>query len=79
MTFEFGHGLSGATVTLDRVNNERGYTIDNVVLCRLSTNAKKGNRPVERLIEQLELDFSGGVSDVSQPLSKEESNPENKL
>ncbi len=57
MCFDYGQGRSGATMTLDRIDNTKGYTPDNVVFCRLDTNAKKGNRPVGRLIEQLELDF----------------------
>jgi hypothetical protein len=58
MAFDFGQGRSGATVTLDRIDNEKGYTPFNVMFCRLATNSKKGNRPVGRLIEQLEFDFS---------------------
>jgi hypothetical protein len=71
MSFDFGHGLSRATVTLDRIDNDRGYTHGNVMFCCMATNAKKGNRPVRRLIEQLKLDLSIEVSDGSEPESRE--------
>ena len=79
MTFAFGHGRSRTTVSLDRIDNEGGYTPDNVKFCCLGANAKKRNKPVDQFMVQLELDFSNGVSDVSQPKAKEESNPENTL
>jgi len=58
MAFDFGQGKSGATGSLDRIDNEKGYTPDNIVFCRLATNAKKNDRPVGQFIEQLKLDFS---------------------
>jgi len=73
MSFDFGQGLSGATMTLDRIDNDGGYTRENVMFCRLSTNAKKGNRPVSRLIAQLQFNFSSEANDASQPESKENS------
>ena len=79
MAFDFGHGLSRATVTLDRIDNDGGYTRDNVVFCCLSTNAKKGNRPVGRLVEQLKFNFPSEVSDADQPESREETNPDDPL
>jgi hypothetical protein len=67
MTFDYGRGLSRTTVSLDRIDNNGGYTPGNVKFCRLATNSKKGNRPVGRLIEQLEFNFSGGVTDAGEP------------
>ena len=57
MAFEFGQGRSGATVSLDRIDNERGYTPDNVKFCRLSTNGKKKDQPVDQFVKQLTLNF----------------------
>jgi hypothetical protein len=57
MCFDFGQGRSGATITMDRVDNNRGYIPGNVVFCRLDTNSKKGSKPVQRFAEQLKLDF----------------------
>jgi hypothetical protein len=73
LCFEFGHGRSGATGSLDRIDNEKGYTPTNVVFCSLAINGKKSNKPVDQFMVQLELDFSGGVSDDGRPLSEEES------
>jgi hypothetical protein len=80
MSFSFGHGLSRATVSLDRIDNNGGYTNGNVKFCRLATNSKKGNRPVGRLIEQLKFDFSSEAMPAGAgPNQKEGSNPENTL
>jgi hypothetical protein len=57
MDFEFGHGRSGATGTLDRIDNEKGYSPGNVVFCRIDTNAKKGKRSATQFVEQLAFDF----------------------
>ncbi len=57
MAFEFGQGRSGATVSLDRIDNEKGYTPDNVKFCRLSTNGKKKDLPVDQFVRQLTLNF----------------------
>jgi hypothetical protein len=57
MAFEFGQGRSGATVSLDRIDNEKGYTPDNVKFCRLSTNGKKKDQPVDQFMKQLTLNF----------------------
>ena len=73
MTFDYGHGLSRTTVSLDRIDNDGGYTPGNVKFCCQGTNSKKNNKPVERFIEQLEFNFSSELSDASQPQSKEES------
>ena len=58
MAFDFGQGKSGATMSLDRIDNEKGYTLGNVVFCRVDTNSKKNNRPVDEFMEQLDLEFS---------------------
>jgi hypothetical protein len=80
MILDFGQGLSRATATLDRIDNDGGYTPDNVKFCRLATNSKKGNRPVGRLIEQLKFDFSSEAMPAGAgPNQKEGSNPENTL
>jgi hypothetical protein len=79
LCFKFGHGRSRATASLDRIDNEKGYTPTNVVFCSLGINAKKSNKSVDQFMVQLELDFSSEVSDDSQPKSKEESNPEKPL
>jgi ribosomal protein L37AE/L43A len=73
LCFDYGKGRSAATASLDRIDNDGGYTEGNVVFCRLATNSKKGKWPVSRLIEQLEFNFSSQVSDASQPEPKEES------
>jgi len=58
MCFDYGQGRSGATVTLDRIDNDGGYTPDNIVFCRLEINSKKGKRPVDEFREQqMEFDF----------------------
>jgi hypothetical protein len=57
MCFDYGQGRSAATGSVDRRDNDGGYTPDNIVFCRLEINSKKGNRPVGRLTEQLKLDF----------------------
>ena len=64
MDFDFGQGRSGATVSLDRVDNNKGYVPGNVLFARLDTNSKKNNRPVDEFMEQLALEFpeAGGVS-----------------
>ena len=76
MSFDFGKGRSRKTASLDRIDNKKGYTPGNVVFCRLSTNGKKGNRPLSWLAEQLKFDFSGEVNDASLAKSREETNPE---
>jgi len=58
MAFDFGQGRSGATGSLDRIDNKKGYTPENVVFCRFATNAKKRDKPAGQFIEQLKLDFS---------------------
>jgi len=57
MAFEFGQGRSGATVSLDRIDNEKGYTPDNVKFCSLAINGKKGDQPVDQFVRQLTLNF----------------------
>ena len=57
MAFDFGQGRSGATMSLDRIDNEKGYTPDSVVFCSLYSNGKKKDLPVGQFMEQLNLDF----------------------
>jgi hypothetical protein len=57
MAFDFGQGRSGATVSLDRIDNGKGYTPDNVVFCRLRINSKKGRKPEDQFRKQLTLEF----------------------
>lgn len=73
MTFDYGRGLDRTTVSLDRIDNNGGYTPGNIKFCCHGTNSKKNNKPVERFIEQLELNFPSELSDASQPQSREES------
>jgi hypothetical protein len=76
MSFSFGHGRSRATGSLDRIDNEEGYVPGNVVLCRLDTNSMKGAKPIGEFRMQMELDFTSGVTEVSQPRSEEVANLE---
>ena len=76
MTFDFGLGLSRATVSLDRIDNEVGYVLGNIMFCCHGTNSKKGTRSVRRLFEQLEFNFSIEASGDCQPKSEEVSNLE---
>jgi AraC-like DNA-binding protein len=62
MAFDFGQGRSGATVSLDRIDNEKGYTPDNVIFCRLDTNSKKNDQPKDQFMKQLALEFPEGGS-----------------
>jgi hypothetical protein len=57
MSFDFGQGRSGATVSLDRIDNEKGYTPDNVVFCRVDTNARKNAKPKDEFMKQLAFEF----------------------
>jgi hypothetical protein len=57
MAFDFGQGRSGATQSLDRMDNKKGYTPDNVVFCRLRTNAWKNDQPEDQFRKQLTLKF----------------------
>jgi hypothetical protein len=57
MSFDFGQGTSGATVSLDRIDNDKGYMNGNVKFCRLATNSKKKGKPVEQFLMQLSLNF----------------------
>ena len=57
MCFDYGQGRSAATVSLDRIDNEKGYTPGNVAFCRLSTNGKKQDRPPDEFRKQLTLNF----------------------
>jgi hypothetical protein len=57
MSFDFGQGRSGATVSLDRIDNDKGYMNGNVKFCRLATNSKKKGKPVEQFLMQLSLNF----------------------
>ena len=79
LCFEFGHGRSRTTGSLDKIDNEGGYSPGNIMFCSLAINAKKGTKPVERLMVQLELSFASGQSEDSQPKTTEESNTEDKL
>lgn len=57
MSFDFGQGTSGATVSLDRIDNDKGYMNGNVKFCCLATNSKKQGKPVEQFLMQLSLNF----------------------
>jgi hypothetical protein len=57
MAFDFGQGRSGATMSLDRIDNEKGYTPDNVVFCRLDTNSKKNDKSKDEFMKQLAFEF----------------------
>jgi hypothetical protein len=65
MTFDYFRGLSRTTASLDRIDNNGGYTPGNVKFCCQGTNSKKYNKPVERFIEQLELNFPSELSNAS--------------
>ena len=69
MSFDFGQGRSRKTASLDRIDNNGGYTPGNVMFCRLATNGKKQDLPVHQFVEQLKFDFPSQVSDASQPES----------
>jgi hypothetical protein len=73
MSFDFGQGRSRATASMDRIDNDGGYTPGNVVFCRLATNGKKSDKPRDKFIEQLKFNFPSELSDASQTESKEES------
>ena len=57
MCFDYGQGRSAATVSLDRIDNEKGYTLGNVAFCHLSTNGKKSDQPPDEFRKQLTLNF----------------------
>jgi hypothetical protein len=62
MAFDFGQGRSGATMSLDRIDNDEGYMNGNVKFCRLATNSKKKGKPVDQFMKQLALEFPEGSS-----------------
>lgn len=64
LNLAFGHGKSGATVSLDRVDNNAGYTRDNILFCTLRSNARKGNRPLATFVRQLAFEFSEPAVEV---------------
>lgn len=43
------------TVSIDRVDSARGYTLDNVVLCLWDVNRMKQDMPIDRLLELCRL------------------------
>ena len=51
-----------ATGTLNCVDNKKGYVPGNVLFCRLDTNSKKNNRPVNEFMKQLDLEFPEACS-----------------
>ncbi len=64
MAFNFGQGRSRFTVSLDRVDNNKGYSRDNVVFCCLGTNSKKKRQPADQFVKQLALNFSDPIGDA---------------
>jgi hypothetical protein len=62
MCFDFGQGRSAETASLDRIDNDGGYTPGNVVFCRLDTNSKKNDQPKDQFMKQLALEFPEGGS-----------------
>jgi hypothetical protein len=44
----FDRGIKdGALCTIDRIDNNKGYTMDNIMLCRWDINKMRGNMPLE--------------------------------
>lgn len=79
MFLDFGHGRSALTITLDRIDNNKGYVEGNIKFCCLNINAKKGKRPVEMLYAQLELNFPDEGCPDNQANPKEELNSESPI
>lgn len=48
-----GKGLSSESLTIDRIDNERGYTIDNIRVITKSENSSKGAMPYEEIIKDV--------------------------
>jgi RNase P subunit RPR2 len=49
MTFGHGKGRVWSNVSIDRINNDKGYTPENCVLCCLGFNLMKTNLPLDKL------------------------------
>ena len=57
MVFDFGVGRSKHTVSLDRIDNDQGYTPNNCVFCSLSVDGGKKGQPSFQFMKQMSFNF----------------------
>ena len=64
MAFEYGHGRSGETMSLDRIDNDKGYIRGNVAFCKVAKNGEKNDKPPDQYVKQLRLNFPDSIANA---------------